>query len=192
MNERTYRDSQKSRYRQFKLGQRSAAQQNYRGEIFSRRLKYTAEKSYFFNLKENREAEIYLNIVESRQATDEGYGFQRHSILIFVEQRQSFVSQCLEALEALAQGKNFQGEVKSKQRQFNFQMQQKRGKAHNMYLAIRESSQHYGKPLQQQIKISQNYATIFSQALIETVEIWLQQKASTNKRDNVLYNKNRQ
>ena len=158
---------------------------NYRGELYSRRLKCDTKSSFFFNLKQNREGDIYLNIVESRNqnkvhvrpggnisyTSNEETLFKRHSILIFSEQRQGFARECLAALEALGEGQDYRGQAESLQRQFSFQTQCKR---HNRLLIIREDSHHYGKPLQEQLQIPQNIAGEFSQTLIQSIEKWLE------------------
>ncbi|MEM9424027.1 MAG: DUF3276 family protein [Spirochaetota bacterium] len=152
-------------------GSQRSSEQGYRGEIYTRRFKYNTN-SYFFNLKENREGSIYLNIVESREC--EGRGFKRHSLLIFAEQRKKFASTCLESLEALAEGRDYHQEIESPQRSFQFQIQKKRYR----FLSIREASQHYGKPIQAQIQIAQDCAGDFSRILIEIMEKWLERESS--------------
>lgn len=61
-----------------------------RGELFSTRI-FTDEgrKTFFFNVKENRFHDTYLNIVESRK-TDTG--FRRSSLVVFSEDLQRFLS----------------------------------------------------------------------------------------------------
>lgn len=60
-----------------------------RGEIFSTRI-FTDEgrKTYFFNVKENRHQDIYLNIVESRKSDN---GYRRSSIIVFQEDLDGFL-----------------------------------------------------------------------------------------------------
>ena len=60
-----------------------------RGEIFSTRI-FTDEgrKTYFFNVKENRYHDIYLNIVESRKTEND---FRRSSIIVFREDIDNFL-----------------------------------------------------------------------------------------------------
>lgn len=54
-----------------------------RGEIASRRIfAEDGKKTYFFNLKENRNHDLYLNIVASRKSDE---GFKRTSIIVFQE-----------------------------------------------------------------------------------------------------------
>ena len=60
-----------------------------RGEIFSTRLFVDeGQKTFFFNIKENRYGDTYLNIVESRK-TDRG--FVRSSIVVFAENLEKFI-----------------------------------------------------------------------------------------------------
>ena len=164
--------------------------ENHRGEIFSRRLKGSAGSSYFLNLKENREADIYLNIVESRlrvpqqnypprngevrpkQEQRQNYSFERHSILVFAEQRDTFLSECLAALEALATGRDYAAQIQSSQREFVLQVCSR--KRQSKVLTICEQRIHYTRPLQEKIQIPQGSATAFSQLLIQTAEKWLQ------------------
>ncbi len=69
-----------------------------RGEIFSRAVQLD-KRSYFFNVKENRFGDLYLNIVESRNK-DSG-GFDRQSIILFSEDLKEFLSGFDEALNVL-------------------------------------------------------------------------------------------
>jgi hypothetical protein len=55
-----------------------------RGELFSEKVPSSSEKrTYFFNVKENRTGDIFLNIVESKQHG--GTDFERHQIVVFRE-----------------------------------------------------------------------------------------------------------
>jgi hypothetical protein len=61
-----------------------------RGEIFSRKIYVKeGEKTYFFNIKENRYGDSFLNLVESSKKR-EGEGFQRNSIMVYKEDLLSF------------------------------------------------------------------------------------------------------
>lgn len=64
-----------------------------RGEVFSSKA-HTAKRVYFFNVKENRNGDLFLNMVESKKA-EEGQNFERHSMIIFEEDLDVF----LESLE---------------------------------------------------------------------------------------------
>ena len=69
-----------------------------RGELFSTRVSLQ-NRTYFFNIKENRMGDLYLNIVESKNR-DEG-GFDRQSIILFAEDLQEFLSGFDESLRIL-------------------------------------------------------------------------------------------
>ncbi|MDR0456274.1 MAG: DUF3276 family protein [Treponema sp.] len=69
-----------------------------RGELFSTRV-LLQNRTYFFNVKENRVGDIYLNIVESKNR-DEG-GFDRQSVILFAEDLQEFLKGFDEALHVL-------------------------------------------------------------------------------------------
>ena len=60
-----------------------------RGEIFTTKVALQ-NRTYFFNVKENRMGDLYLNIVESKNR-DTG-GFERQSIIIFADDRIEFLS----------------------------------------------------------------------------------------------------
>ena len=69
-----------------------------RGELFSTRV-ILQNRSYFFNVKENRMGDLYLNIVESKNK-DEG-GFNRQSVILFSDDLQEFLKGFDEALRIL-------------------------------------------------------------------------------------------
>jgi hypothetical protein len=55
-----------------------------RGELFSEKVLSSSEKrTYFFNVKENRNGDIFLNIVESKQHS--GTDNERYQIAVFKE-----------------------------------------------------------------------------------------------------------
>jgi hypothetical protein len=59
-----------------------------RGEIFSARTT-TGRRTYFFNVKENRTGDVFLNLVESKKNSESD--FERHSIIVFKEDLESFM-----------------------------------------------------------------------------------------------------
>lgn len=59
-----------------------------RGEIFSSRT-LTERRTYFFNVKENRLGDIFLNIVESKKNSETN--FERHSLIVFNEDLDNFL-----------------------------------------------------------------------------------------------------
>ena len=69
-----------------------------RGELFSTKV-MLQNRTYFFNVKENRLGDLYLNIVESKNR-DEG-GFDRQSVILFAEDLQQFLQGFDESLKIL-------------------------------------------------------------------------------------------
>ena len=69
-----------------------------RGELFSTKVTLQ-NRTYFFNVKENRLGDLYLNIVESKNK-DEG-GFERQSVILFAEDLQQFLKGFDESLRVL-------------------------------------------------------------------------------------------
>jgi hypothetical protein len=69
-----------------------------RGELFSTRV-LLPNRTYFFNVKENRMGDLYLNIVESKNR-DTG-GFDRQSVILFADDLQEFLKGFDEALRVL-------------------------------------------------------------------------------------------
>jgi hypothetical protein len=59
-----------------------------RGELYSAR--FASEgRTYFFNVKQNRNGDVFLSIVESKQG--EGETFDRRSIVVFADQLDGFL-----------------------------------------------------------------------------------------------------
>ncbi|MCL2834566.1 MAG: DUF3276 family protein [Treponema sp.] len=69
-----------------------------RGEIFSTKVALD-NRTYFFNVKENRMGDLYLNIVESKNR-DAG-GFERQSIILFAEDSRDFLAGFDESLRVM-------------------------------------------------------------------------------------------
>ena len=59
-----------------------------RGELFTTQI-YLDNRSYFFNVKENRTGDVFLQIVESKNR--DGVESDRHQIAIFAEDMQKFL-----------------------------------------------------------------------------------------------------
>jgi hypothetical protein len=70
-----------------------------RGELFSTRV-MLENRTYFFNVKENRTGDLYLNIVESKNREDAA-GFDRRSVILFAEDLQDFLKGFDESLRVL-------------------------------------------------------------------------------------------
>jgi hypothetical protein len=69
-----------------------------RGEIYSTKVQLP-NRTYFFNVKENRLGDLYLNVVESKNK-DEG-GFERQSLVVFAEDLTQFLGGFDEALRIM-------------------------------------------------------------------------------------------
>jgi hypothetical protein len=69
-----------------------------RGELFSTKVSLQ-NRTYFFNVKENRLGDLYLNVVESKNR--ETGGFERQSVVLFAEDLQEFLQGFNEALKVL-------------------------------------------------------------------------------------------
>jgi hypothetical protein len=69
-----------------------------RGEIFSTKV-ILQNRTYFFNVKENRLGDLYLNIVESKNK--ETGGFDRQSVILFADDLQEFLSGFDESLRVM-------------------------------------------------------------------------------------------
>lgn len=66
-----------------------------RGEVFTKSIK-VKNRTYFFNVKENTKGDVFLQVVESKDA--EGLGFERHSIVVFEDELQPFLTGLDESL----------------------------------------------------------------------------------------------
>ena len=69
-----------------------------RGELYSTTVSLQ-NRTYFFNVKENRLGDLYLNIVESKNK-DTG-GFDRQSVVLFADDLQSFLKGFDESLKVM-------------------------------------------------------------------------------------------
>ena len=69
-----------------------------RGEVFSTRV-MLPNRTYFFNVKENRMGDLYLNIVESKNK--ETGGFDRQSVILFADDLQEFLKGFDESLRVM-------------------------------------------------------------------------------------------
>ena len=67
-----------------------------RGELFTTQV-YLDNRSYFFNVKENRTGDVFLQIVESKNR--DGVEADRHQIAIFSEDMQKFLQGMDKSLE---------------------------------------------------------------------------------------------
>lgn len=66
-----------------------------RGELYTTQI-VLENRSYFFNVKENRTGDVFLQIVESKNKN--GEVFDRHQIAVFAEDMQKYLKGFEEAL----------------------------------------------------------------------------------------------
>ncbi|MFW5710652.1 MAG: DUF3276 family protein, partial [Spirochaetota bacterium] len=62
------------------------------------------KRTYFFNVKENRKGDLFLNIVESKK--HDVSGFERHSVIVFDEDMEQFLSEFQKAVEFIRNRKD--------------------------------------------------------------------------------------
>lgn len=90
-----------------------------RGELFTTQI-YLDNRSYFFNVKENRTGDVFLQIVESKNR--DGVEADRHQIAIFAEDMQKF-------LQGMDKSLNFiEKDLKAKQKAAREKKAAKEGK----------------------------------------------------------------
>lgn len=86
-----------------------------RGELFTTQV-YLDNRSYFFNVKENRSGDVFMQIVESKNR--DGVEADRHQIAIFAEDMQKFLQGMEKALDFVEKDrKSKQKAVKEKKAQ---------------------------------------------------------------------------
>jgi len=73
-----------------------------RGEIFSSKAS-TGKRTYFFNIKENRHGDLFMNMVESKKHGEDG--FERHSIIVFDEDVELFLEEFNKAMDFMKKNK---------------------------------------------------------------------------------------
>ena len=74
-----------------------------RGEVFSSKAS-SGKRTYFFNVKENRHGDLFLNVVESKKQGDSN--FERHSIIVFQEDLEEFLMEFQKAVHFMKGNKN--------------------------------------------------------------------------------------
>ena len=67
-----------------------------RGELYTTQV-LLDNRSYFFNVKENRTGDVFLQVVESKKG--DGAEFDRHQISVFAEDMQQFLQGLDESLK---------------------------------------------------------------------------------------------
>jgi len=74
-----------------------------RGEVFSSKV-LTEKRTYFFNVKENRKGDLFMNIVESKKHGEDG--FERHSIIVYEEDIEAFFTEMSKAVSYVKKNKS--------------------------------------------------------------------------------------
>jgi hypothetical protein len=106
-----------------------------RGELFS--TKVTVEnRTYFFNVKENRMGDIFLNVVESKKT--DAQGFDRHAIVLFKDDMQPFLQGLDKALRFME--KTLQKhEVEGRQRPGDRRSERPAGEKRKLHVSRKEA-----------------------------------------------------
>ncbi len=99
-----------------------------RGELFTTEV-YLDNRSYFFNVKENRTGDVFLQIVESKSR--DGADGERHQIAIFADDMQKF-------LQGMDRSLNFV--EKDRKERAKLKAAKKAEKAKKIYRVTKESS----------------------------------------------------
>jgi len=73
-----------------------------RGEVFSSKV-LTEKRTYFFNVKENRKGDLFMNIVESKKHGEDS--FERHSIIVYQEDIEDFYKEMSKAVDYIKKSK---------------------------------------------------------------------------------------
>lgn len=119
-----------------------------RGELYTEKLfSANGSKTYFFNVKENRFGDYFLNFVESSK-NDSGR-FIRYSIIVFEEDLDLFTKELRKALSMAAdETEEFSGELKtgSGKRVYSFRV--KKSSRGDFNLVLGESRSDYSGSFQ--------------------------------------------
>lgn len=119
-----------------------------RGELFTEKIfSENGSKTYFFNVKENRFGDYFLNIVESSK-NDNGR-FDRYSIIVFEEDLDLFVTEFNKAVEIVKEEREdytFELRTGSGKRVYSFHVKQSSRGDFNLILG--ESRSNYSGSFQ--------------------------------------------
>ena len=85
-----------------------------RGELFTTQIP-VENRTYFFNVKENRLGDVFLQIVESKNT--DGAGFDRHAIVVFQDEMQTFLQGLNASLEFIEKKRKEQLKEKREKKQ---------------------------------------------------------------------------
>ena len=81
-----------------------------RGELYTNQVKVD-KRSYFFNVKENRNGDVFLQVVESKGGEDE-----RHAIVIFADEMQQFLSGMEDSLKFIEKNRKENAKAKAEEK----------------------------------------------------------------------------
>lgn len=111
-----------------------------RGELFSTKVSLQ-NRTYFFNVKENRMGDLYLNIVESKNK--ETGGFERQSVVLFAEDLQEFLKGFDSSLKVMEKAYKEKKRTEFEKKDFsNKQRDQDNKEPKRRYSKKAESSEH--------------------------------------------------
>lgn len=74
-----------------------------RGEVFTSKAS-SGKRTYFFNVKENRHGDLFLNVVESKKSGESN--FERHSIIVFQEDLEVFMEEFQKAVSFMRESQS--------------------------------------------------------------------------------------
>ncbi len=133
-----------------------------RGEIFtSKRFAEDGSLTYFFNVKENRYGDLFLNLVESKKKES---SFKRFSLIVYMEDLKKFLELFEEAVGKMkAKIQPYQSELKtgSGKRKYTFLV--KSSKSGEFYLTISES----------RVNMDENYENVAIRVFTRNLESFL-------------------
>lgn len=84
-----------------------------RGELFTKQVMLD-NRSYFFNVKENRAGDVFLQVVESKNK--EGAEFDRHAIVVFADDMQQFCKGLEDSLSFIEKDRKAKAKAKAERR----------------------------------------------------------------------------
>lgn len=84
-----------------------------RGELFTTEV-YLENRSYFFNIKENRTGDVFLQVVESKNR--DGADVDRHQIAIFAEDMQKFLQGMEKSLAFMEKDRKARAKAKAEKK----------------------------------------------------------------------------
>ena len=117
-----------------------------RGELFTTQI-YLDNRSYFFNVKENRTGDVFLQIVESKNR--DGAEQDRHQIAIFAEDMQKFLQGMDKSLEFIEKERKTRQKAAREKREMKDAKYAKGSNAKKVYLVKGEKEpEKYDSPVQ--------------------------------------------